>query len=105
MKSVDATTVRRELMKLIEAGEPVAITRYGKVVATLRPGAHDDVRPDPTLAPDFPHAGGIEAVNATHGAPGGISASTWHATLAEVQAAQRRRDELLNQVNSSKRRK
>ena len=97
MKSVDATTVRRELMKLIEAGEPVAITRYGKVVAVLRPGTYD--------VEGFPHAGGIEAVNATHGAPGGISASTWHATLAEVQAAQRRRDELLNQVNSSKRRK
>jgi len=88
MKLVDATTFRKEFSQILKAGEPVGITKNGKVVARLEfpaePSEWDKVRAWP----------------GENGYP--YTASDLKMSRASVQAAQKRRDDLLRGINSTK---
>jgi antitoxin (DNA-binding transcriptional repressor) of toxin-antitoxin stability system len=84
MREVDVTTARKVLSDLIlelEAG-PIALTKHGKVVALLSsPSTSTDTKM--RLPADVPVPGQVGWI------PGGA---------AQMKAAQKRRDELLNRA-------
>ena len=87
MKQLDSGTVGKSLGAIIAAGEPIQITRYGKVVAVLTP-----VAPAPPLT-----------VDVTDWPTAGVPASPdWTPERAEsvtkTKTAQTARDQLLGKI-------
>jgi prevent-host-death family protein len=69
MKSVPATEFKARCLALIDqvhdSGQPITITKRGKVVAVLQPAGHDDAKPwlrlrDTILKYDDPFAPAVD---------------------------------------------
>lgn len=95
MKELDLTSVRKDLTRLIEAGEPIAITRRGTVVAKLVP-------------PDYHTPGAVELTHFGHLEPGSPYdsaefAPSWvYAERERIKKIQQGRDTLLNRMQTRK---